>query len=290
MEDPFRLDGEVAIVTGASKGIGFAIAQAFTRAGASVMLCGRNVERGEWAGRELTEAGGAARFMAADVTDEADVAALVAGCTDAFGAPTVLVNNAGPTDLLHARDVDGPLGAIFLDGWERVLRSTLTSAFLMTRQVLAPMIASRQGSIVNISSVAGFLALPGFDAYAAGKAGMDAMTRSVAAGYGHLGIRCNGIRVGDIAVDHSDNRVGREKPTLDPEVARLRDADWQSAKPPPAGHPRDIAHAALYLASPASSYVTGVTLPVDGGLTCRSLLPWATPRPEMLLEEERSTS
>jgi NAD(P)-dependent dehydrogenase (short-subunit alcohol dehydrogenase family) len=285
MSDAFRLDGEVAIVTGASKGIGFAIATELSSAGAAVVMCGRNVERGEAAAREVAQGGGRAAFVAADVTREADVDALVARCTELFGPPLVLVNNAGPTDLLHARDVDGPLGAITLDGWDRVMRSTLTSAFLVSRQVLPAMVDAQKGSIINISSVAGLLAVPGFDAYAAGKGGMDAMTRAVAAGYGHLGVRCNGIRVGFIAVDHSDNRVGREKPTLDPDLAKQKQEDWQSAQPPPPGQPRDIAYAARYLASAASAYVTGVTLAVDGGLTCRSLLPWMTPRPEMLATE-----
>ena len=208
MPDAFRLDGEVAIVTGASKGIGLAIAGELAGAGADVVLCGRNVERGEAAAVEVAERGGRSEFVRADVTDEGAVEALVSRCTERFGPPSVLVNNAGPTDLLHARDIDGPMGQVALDGWERVIRSTLTSMFLVTRQVLPTMVEAQHGSIINISSVAGLLAVPGFDAYAAGKGGMDAATRAVAAGYGHLGVRCNGIRVGSIAVDHSDMRVG----------------------------------------------------------------------------------
>jgi len=286
MSDAFRLDGEVVIVTGASKGIGLAIAGELAGAGADVVLCGRNVERGEAAALEVADRGGGrSEFVRADVTDEADVAALVSGCTERFGPPSVLVNNAGPTDLLHARDIDGPMGQVALDGWERVIRSTLTSMFLVTRQVLPAMVEAQHGSIINISSVAGLLAVPGFDAYAAGKGGMDAATRAVAAGYGHLGVRCNGIRVGSIAVDHSDMRAARDKPQLDEELAAFRSRDWQSAQPPPSGHPNDIAYAARYLASPAAAYVNGVTLAVDGGLTCRSLLPWMTPRPEMLAAE-----
>ncbi len=285
MADPFRLEGGVAIVTGGSKGIGFAIAAELATAGASVMICGRNAERGDAAGGDIARRGGRCEFVAADVTRESDVEALVARCSESFGPPSVLVNNAGPTDLLHSRDVDGPVGAITLDGWERMLRSTLTGAFLMTRQVIGPMVEQRHGSIINISSVAGLVAVPGFDAYAAGKGGMDALTRAVAAGYAHLGVRCNGIRVGFIAVDHSEGRTGRQKPSLDPELARQKQDDWQSAQPPPPGRPEDIAYAAVYLASRASVYVTGVTLAVDGGMTCRSLLPWQTPRPEMLAQE-----
>jgi NAD(P)-dependent dehydrogenase (short-subunit alcohol dehydrogenase family) len=103
------------------------------------------------------------------------------------------------------------------------------------------------------------------------------MTRAVAAGYGHLGVRCNAIRVGRIAVLHGDATVSSttEAPTGSA-------AEWRNAAPPPPGRPEDIAYAAVYLASPAGAYVNGVVLPVDGGLSCRSLLPWATPRPEML--------
>ncbi|WP_307846116.1 SDR family NAD(P)-dependent oxidoreductase [Rhodococcus sp. CX] len=271
--DPFRLDGEVAVITGGSRGIGRAIAELYAARGADVVICGRNEALGKQAAAEIA---GSVQFIRADVTSEEDVRALVHSVIDEFGSLTVLVNNAGPTDLLHSRDVDGPIGHISLENWRRVLDRTLTSAFLPSRYVLPVMLDQQHGVIVNISSLAAAQAMPGFDTYSASKGGLEALTRSIASGYGHLGIRCNAIRVGSIAVDHGDGSRRRYAAEDNAPDA------WRRAVPPPEGHPADIAHAALFLAAPASAYVTGTVLPVDGGLGARSLMPWQTPRPEML--------
>lgn len=280
MTDPFRLDGQSAIVTGGSRGIGRAIAATFAQAGADVVICGRDEETGRTTAEELSGSYGKVVFVKADVTDERDAVALVDHCVSLFGGVSVLVNNAGPTDLLHARTVDGPVTQISLENWHRIQNSALTSVFLMTREALKPMMAARTGSVVNISSIAAWQAMPGFDGYAAGKAGVEALTRAVASGYGHLGIRCNAVRVGTIQVDHER---GRPRPDqAPPKIGKDFSApDWRQATPPPAGDPSDVANAVRYLASAASAYVTGVTLPVDGGMTCRSLMPWQTLRPEM---------
>ena len=268
MDDAFRLDGEVALVTGGTKGIGRSIAELFRDRGAHVIVCGRNEEVGATFAAETGIV-----FVRADVTDEDDVRSLFARCADEYGEPSVLVNNAGPTDLLHARNVDGPVGEVRLSDWHRVLDQTLTTAFLVTHHVLDPMVRRGGGSIVNISSIAAAAAMPGFDVYSAGKAGMEAMTRSVAAGYAHLGVRCNAIRVGTIAVDHGDQNHQQMASTDE------RPDAWRRAEPPAAGSAADVAHAALFLSAPSGAYVTGVVLPVDGGLGARSLMPWQTPRP-----------
>ncbi len=272
-KDPFRLDGEIALITGGTRGIGRAIAEEYAARGAAVVVCGRDEEVGSRAAEEM---GGAVEFRRADVTDEDDVTSLVASVVGQHGSLSVLVNNAGPTDLLHTRDTDGPIGHISLENWRRVLDRTLTSAFLPSRYVLPEMMRRRHGAIINISSLAAAQAMPGFDTYSTGKGALEALTRSIAVGYGHLGIRCNAIRVGSIAVDHGDGSRRRYVPEDDSPEA------WRKAVPPPEGDPEDIAHAALYLAAPASAYVNGVVLPVDGGIGARSLMPWQTPRPEML--------
>jgi NAD(P)-dependent dehydrogenase (short-subunit alcohol dehydrogenase family) len=262
--DPFRLDGMGALVTGGTSGIGAAIARLFAERGARVVVCGRDAERGKGFAEDT-----GISFVQADVTVEDDVRTLV----DACGDLAVLVNCAGPTDLLHTRSVDGPIGEMTPDNWTRVLNSTLTSAYLTTHCALPSLIRAGNSAIVNISSISAAQAMPGFDAYSAGKAGLEAMTRSLAAGYQHLGVRANAIRVGSIRVDHGD---GERRRGVEPDP---RPDAWRRPEPPKAGHPDDVAHAALFLASPASSYVTGVVLPVDGGLEMRSLLPWQTPRP-----------
>jgi NAD(P)-dependent dehydrogenase (short-subunit alcohol dehydrogenase family) len=275
-KDPFRLDGEVAVVTGGSRGIGRAIAEVYASRGARVVICGRDENAGRAAADEIGEA---VEFRRADVTDENDVRSLVVSVVESHGSLSVLVNNAGPTDLLHTRDTDGPIGHISLDNWRKVLDRTLTSAFLPARYALPEMMRHRHGTIINISSIAAAQAMPGFDTYSAGKGGLEALTRSIAIGYAHLGIRCNAIRVGNIAVDHGDGsrrRYGAEDDAPDA---------WRRAAPPPEGEPLNNAHAALFLATPASAYVNGVVLPVDGGIGARSLMPWQTPRPEMLAGE-----
>ncbi|WP_216892222.1 SDR family NAD(P)-dependent oxidoreductase [Nocardia alni] len=270
MTDPFRLDGRTALITGGTKGIGLAIARLFRDRGADVVICGRSEDTGAPVAREheLT-------FYRADVTDENDVRALVDNCETNHGGIHVLVNNAGPTDLLHTRDVDGPIGTVTPQAWHQLIDRTLTSSYLTTHHALDALVRTGHGAIVNISSIAAAQAMPGFDVYAAGKAGLEAMTRSVAIGYAHLGVRCNAIRVGTIAVDHGD---GNRR--LLPSADTAPDA-WRRAEPPAAGAATDVANAALFLAAPSGAYINGVVLPVDGGLGARSLMPWQTPRPQL---------
>lgn len=272
----FRLDGEVALITGGTAGIGLATARCFARAGAVVVVCGRDPERGAAAEAELKSAGDV-RFIRADVTVEDDVKALMTTIRDEVGNLSILVNNAGPTDLLHSRAVDGPIGLIDHAKWEQLMARTVTAVFLPTKHALTVMAKAQRGVILNISSMSAVQSIPGFDAYATGKGAVESLTRAVVASYRHLGIRCNTIRVGRIAVDHGGGlKAGADvaPPDSDPEA-------WRQPSLPPAGSADDIAFAALFLASPAAAYINGVVLPVDGGVTTISLMPWQTPRPEM---------
>lgn len=269
MVDPFRLDGRVALITGGTKGIGRSIAELFAARGADVVICGRNEGPGQAVADDI-----GVTFYRADVTDEGDVRSLIEKCRTIHGSLDVVVNNAGPTDLLHTRDVDGPIGVVTPTAWHRLIDRTLTSAYLTTHFAIDALVESGDGAIVNISSIAAAQAMPGFDVYAAGKAGLEALTRSVAVGYAHLGLRCNAIRVGTIAVDHGDQNR-QQLPQAD-----TADDAWRRAEPPAAGTAEDVAHAALFLAAPSGQYVTGIVLPVDGGMGARSLMPWQTPRPK----------
>ena len=274
---PFRMDGEVAVVTGGTAGIGYETAKVLLAAGARVVVCGRNSDRGQHAVEQLGTVGDV-HFARADVSDEASVTDLFGEVRSRYGAVSVLVNNAGPTDLLHSRDVDGPLGAVQPTAFAMLMERTVTSSYLPTREALGDMVGARAGCIIMISSMAAAQAMPGFDTYATGKGAIESMTRAIVGSYGHLGIRCNAIRVGRIAVDHGGGLGAAADPAEeDPDA-------WREPTLPRAGAPEDIAHAVLYLSSSAGRYVNGAVLPVDGGVGVRSLMPWQTPRPEMLAD------
>jgi NAD(P)-dependent dehydrogenase (short-subunit alcohol dehydrogenase family) len=149
----------------------------------------------------------------------------------------------------------------------------------MTKYSLRPMVAAGSGAIVNMSSVAGGIGVPGVDAYSAAKSGCEALTRSVATGYAHLGIRCNCIRIGKIFVPRGEDADDPNYVSPGPTPPLVGEADWIRPAPPPEGLPQHIADATLFLASDEASYITGIVLPVDGGLTARSLMPWPTERP-----------
>jgi 3-oxoacyl-[acyl-carrier protein] reductase len=244
------LSDKSILVTGASRGIGAAIARALAAEGALVGCLATTAERAQGTVDQITEAGGKAVALGADVSDEVQAAgAMKAFLETSGGAIYGLVNNAGITK-------DGLLLRMKPEDFDRVIAVNLRSAFLLTQAALKPMVRAREGRILNISSVNGLRGAPGQANYAASKAGLIGFSKSVAREAGSRGITCNVLAPGFIETDMTEAL---------PEEMR---ADVAAQAPlGRLGTPDDIAQAALFLLSPASAYITGQVLAVDGGLT-----------------------
>jgi NAD(P)-dependent dehydrogenase (short-subunit alcohol dehydrogenase family) len=250
------LAGEIAIVTGGSRGIGKAIVERFARDGASVVFCGRDDAVGRAALEELAEHGDVA-FLCADVASEADVTALLNACLDRFGPPTILVNNAGVNANYDATEMTE-------DEWDRFFAIDLKAAWLASKHVLPHMKRAGRGAIVNVSSLHGFATLDGFFPYAAAKSGLIGLTRSLALDYGPHGIRVNVVAPGFVRTRLVQESIDRADDRAAAEAAMVRGVALKRI-----GDPHEIASVVRFLASDEASYVTGASLLVDGGLTAR---------------------
>jgi 3-oxoacyl-[acyl-carrier protein] reductase len=240
-----RFQDQVVIVTGASRGIGRELAEAFSREGAKV-ACVATTESG--AQKTADAIGGGAKGYACDVSDSTAVEALIDAVISDLGTPSVLVNNAGITrDTLMLRMKE--------EDWDRVLDVNLKGAFLTTKTIAKPMMKARYGRIINITSVIGLHGGAGQINYAAAKAGMVGLTMSTAKELGSRGITCNAIAPGFI-----DSDMTEELPQ------EFKDDVVKRAPAGRLGKPSDIAPAVLFLASKEAEYITGQTLTVDGGL------------------------
>jgi NAD(P)-dependent dehydrogenase (short-subunit alcohol dehydrogenase family) len=248
--DRFSLRGRTAVVTGASRGIGRAIALAFAEAGASVALSARGEEELERAAEGVRGSGARAIAIPADVTDEAQVRTLVDRTVEAFGTIDILVNNAGAAPFI------APFAETRPEGFDKYFRANFTSAVLCTRAVAPILLQRRDGCVLNIASVAGFIATPGESYYGSAKAALIHFTRTIAHEWSTSNVRVNAIAPGWI--DTPMNQALRASPELNRGVlTSIPLGRW--------GEPEDVAAAALYLCSPAASFVTGTVLVVDGG-------------------------
>lgn len=260
------LQGRVAIITGGSSGIGFAIAARLVAQGVAVMISGRNAETGATAQKVLTQAGGKAEFFLADVSNEAAVAAMVAQTIDQFGAPTILVNNAGPSgDAFGLGAVHELPSGAFADA----MNIGAMGALYCCQSVLPHMIAQARGAIVNISAIAASRAIPLMGAYAMSKAALEALGRQVANDYARHGIRCNNLVVGTVRPDTGDVSTlpdGFDHQSLDQIIATTTMAGR-------VGNYAEAADAALFLLSDSSRFITGANIPVDGGALSKLAYP-----------------
>ena len=242
------LSGKTAIVTGASRGIGAAIAQRLCEAGANVVLCSRSAEAVTQIAETLQEKGYTTLAMAADISQKADVEGLIEKTIAQFSQIDILVNNAGITrDMLLMRLKD--------EDWDAVLQTNLTGTMYCTRAVLRPMIRQKSGRIINISSVVGLMGNAGQASYAAAKAGIIGLTKATAKEVGTRGITVNAIAPGFITTDMTA-QISEDNQKQLLELIPLREF----------GHPEDVADAACFLASDAARYITGQILQVDGGM------------------------
>jgi NAD(P)-dependent dehydrogenase (short-subunit alcohol dehydrogenase family) len=251
------LEGKAAIVTGGSKGIGRAIALAFAEAGASVALAARGQEDLDRAAKEVEAAGGRALPVVTDVSDPEAVQNLVDRTVEAFGTVDILVNNAGAAPFMSTVD------QIRESGFEKYFRINFMGALYATKAVGQVMLPKGEGCVLNVASVAGFIASPGLSYYSTAKAALINLTKTVAREWASSGIRVNAVAPGWVETDM--NEQARQFPEFfQGALASIPLGRWAK--------PEDIAGPVVFLCSPAAAFITGSVLVVDGGQTTTALV------------------
>jgi 3-oxoacyl-[acyl-carrier protein] reductase len=241
-------EGKVVLVTGGARGIGRAVTEKFHAAGASIAIVGRNEEAAKALAAELSERGAKCNGYACDVSNGAQIDAMVDNVVKDFGKLDVLVNNAGVTQ-------DGLVVRMTDEAWNNVIQINLTGAFQLLRAAARIMLRARSGCIVNVSSVVGLIGNAGQANYCAAKAGLIGLTKSAAREFAPRGVRVNAIAPGLIETDMTSKLNDEQKKALLTGVPLAR-----------AGSINDIASAVCFLASDDASYITGQVLSVDGGM------------------------
>lgn len=248
--DMFSLEGKVAIVTGASRGIGRAIALGLASAGADVAVAARTQSDLETLAKEIGELGRNALPVPTDVTERSHIEALLDRTIEELEGLDVLVNNAGGTRFMS------PLLGLRPDGWDKMIRLNLTSVFHATQLAAAKMVGQGGGSIIQTASVAGISGAPTLSFYSAAKGGVRLMTQAAAKELAQSGVRVNSVAPGWIATD-LNAPLRADESTEGLITSTIPMGRW--------GTPEEIVGAVVYLASDASSFVTGTTIVIDGG-------------------------
>jgi NAD(P)-dependent dehydrogenase (short-subunit alcohol dehydrogenase family) len=253
--DKFRLDGRKALVTGGSQGLGRAAAQAFAEAGADLVLVGRDLGHLQQAQSELVALGRKIDVLVADLTTPAEAQRMCENVLAGQAPIDILVNNVG------GRRINVATEELSVDDWQRLIDLNLTSAFVCTKLIGGAMLPRQYGRIINISSIAGQVAMKGIFGrhYETAKAALVGFTKAVAADWAPFGVTVNTIAPGPFLTD-PNRRWYKEKPGYEAEVLSLIPMGRM-------GQPDEIGPLALYLASDASSFMTGAVLTIDGGLT-----------------------
>jgi len=244
-----KLDGKVAVITGASKGLGKAMALALGAAGASIALVSRNIEQLNHVGRAVKDAGGEARVFQADVSEEDQVRKLERDVLGAFGKVHILINNAGI-------NIRKPLVEFTLEEWRRVLDTNLTSVFLMCRSFIPGMKGAGYGRILNMTSTMSWVSLPGRAAYSASKTALLGVTRALALELATDAITVNAISPGPFGTEM--NTALMQNPEINQQfLSKIPLGRW--------GKVEEIGQLALYLCSEDAGFITGTDIVIDGG-------------------------